>query len=897
MNDLHSIVHLQLTYPSETGQETTYKDPVLVEKTSGIGSKLKLAIAAGIYDTIGTDLVAMCANEVVCSGAQPFAFLDYVACGKLFVPVVAQIVKGISEGCREVNSVLLGGETAEMPSLFAPGSYDLAGYSVGCVEYGNELPRLNDITDGDLVIGLPSNGLHCAGFDLIYDVIKRNEINLNETAPFSPSKLSYGQEFLRPSFLYAASVLPLIYSGAIKAAAHITNGGLLKNVARIVPKNFSADLDAELWNVLPIYGWLLAKTDLSVATITQNFNCGIGFAFVISANNAEWKNIPGAVAIGRIVQNSTGNRQTVSIRNISTVLSKVSADFGAPTAIKRDVLNQNMTKERLIDAFNDIVNSTLKEQHVRQHHNNRLIRLHPNGVAKYQDPILVIGTDGVGTKLKIAQIIGKHDTVGIDLVAMCVNDTLCNGAEPLTFLDYYACGKYHTQVAVDVVGGVADGCDQSSSSLINGKSVEVPLLYHDDEYDLAGFALGVAEHANLLPRTDDIAVGDVIIGLPSSGVHSNGFSLVHKVMEVAGFTFHDRAPFSATGKSFGEELLTPTKIYTDIIKSLLSTRKIKAIAHITGGGLLENIPRVLRNELAVHLDATQMNIPPVFAWLAATGNISNRELQRTYNCGIGLVLVVDPNDVEFILSELKWSDGAHVLGTVQPRVESDPQVVINDADFTVNLQRVQRVLREPKKRVGVLVSATGGKLQALIDSTKDSTYGSGAEIAVVISNKADALGLKRAEAAGIPTKVISHLDFKLAADPRAAFDQAVTAELEVHGVDIVCLASFYRIVSPSFVHRWNGKLINTHPSLLPKYPGMWAQRQVLEAQPRERYTGCTIHFVDEGVDTGEIIWQEPVPILENDTEDSLTQRIHQAEFYAFPRVLRGLATGTTAHKI
>lgn len=233
-------------------------------------------------------------------------------------------------------------------------------------------------------------------------------------------------------------------------------------------------------------------------------------------------------------------------------MSKSSAEFGAPTTIKRDVSNKNVTKERLLDAFSDIVNSTLQEPHVRRHHNNRLVRLHPNGKPKYQDPILVIGTDGVGTKLKIAQIIGKHDTVGIDLVAMCVNDTLCNGAEPLTFLDYYACGKYDSKVAIDVIAGVADGCHQSSSSLINGKSVEVPLLYEENEYDLAGFALGVAENANLLPRMNDINVGDIIIGLPSSGVHSNGFSLVHKVMEVAGVTFHDTAPFSASGKSFGK---------------------------------------------------------------------------------------------------------------------------------------------------------------------------------------------------------------------------------------------------------------------------------------------------------------------------------------------------------
>lgn len=181
-----------LTYTGASGQPSTYKDPVIVERTSGIGAKLKIAIESNVYDTIGTDLVAMCANEVIAAGAQPFAFLDYVACGKLVVPVVAQIVKGIAEGCRATNSALLGGETAEMPSLFAPGSYDLAGYSVGCMEYGRELPRLNEINEGDLLIGLPSNGLHCAGSDIVYELVKGLQLNYNDVAPFSQNNFTYG---------------------------------------------------------------------------------------------------------------------------------------------------------------------------------------------------------------------------------------------------------------------------------------------------------------------------------------------------------------------------------------------------------------------------------------------------------------------------------------------------------------------------------------------------------------------------------------------------------------------------------------------------------------------------------------------------------------------------------
>lgn len=341
----------------------------------------------------------------------------------------------------------------------------------------------------------------------------------------------------------------------------------------------------------------------------------------------------------------------------------------------------------------------------------------------------------------------------------------------------------------------------------------------------------------------------------------------------------------------GEELLTPTKIYTAEIKPLLRSNKIKAIAHITGGGLLENIPRVLPNHLAVHLNAAEMNIPPVFAWLSSVGNIANYELQRTYNCGIGLILVVPKTSADEVLQLLKHKSDARLLGTVRARKESEPQVVIDDTVFTQNLRNVQRQLLTPKKRVGVLISGTGSNLQALIDATRNSAFGANAEIVLVISNKDEVLGLKRAANAGIAHKVISHLKFKDSESPREAFDRAMTDELEAHNVDLICLAGFMRILSAEFVRRWNGKLVNIHPSLLPKYPGLHAQRQALDAKPRDKLSGCTVHFVDEGVDTGAVIWQESVPILADDTEDSLTQRIHKAEHYAYPRALRLLANG------
>lgn len=247
--------------------------------------------------------------------------------------------------------------------------------------------------------------------------------------------------------------------------------------------------------------------------------------------------------------------QRVQIAGLSKVLANLAKPFEGQSTNTQHTYPIVIVDEAKVAALKNIESIqrlTDSPAHIYRHNGNRFVRLHPNGIPKLKDPILIVGTDGVGTKLKIAQIIGKHDTVGIDLVAMCVNDTLCNGAEPLTFLDYYACAKVQSPTVEQVISGVADGCIQSTSSLVNGKIVKVPQLYHSDEYDLAGFALGVAENGTLLPRIDQLVDGDVVIALPSSGVHSNGFSLVHKVMEIAKVSFHDRAPFSATGKSFGE---------------------------------------------------------------------------------------------------------------------------------------------------------------------------------------------------------------------------------------------------------------------------------------------------------------------------------------------------------
>ena len=264
--------------------------------------------------------------------------------------------------------------------------------------------------------------------------------------------------------------------------------------------------------------------------------------------------------------------------------------------------------------------------------------------AGFKDPILVAANDGVGTKVMLAIESGIHDTVGIDLVAMCVNDLVVQGAEPLFFLDYYATGKLDPATGAAVVKGIALGCREAGCALIGGETAEMPGLYANADYDLAGFAVGAAERDTLLPRA--IADGDVVIGLPSSGVHSNGFSLVRKIVSVAKLGWNDAAPF-APGKKLGEALLAPTRIYVkSVLHVLRETQALKALAHITGGGFWENIPRVLPKGKGVAIDLAAIPVLPVFQWLAQSGGVSEHEMLRTFNCGIGMVCILDAAQAE-----------------------------------------------------------------------------------------------------------------------------------------------------------------------------------------------------------------------------------------------------------
>ena len=285
--------------------------------------------------------------------------------------------------------------------------------------------------------------------------------------------------------------------------------------------------------------------------------------------------------------------------------------------------------------------------------------------AGFRDPILVTTTDGVGTKLKIAIECGKHKTIGIDLVAMCVNDLVVQGAEPLLFLDYYASGALDVEAATDVINGIADGCRMAGAALVGGETAEMPGLYGNGDYDLAGFAVGAVERDRILPR-GDIKDGDVVLGLASAGVHSNGFSLVRKIIEGSRLRWSDPAPFDRS-TNLGEALLTPTRIYVrSCLAAIRETEAVKALAHITGGGLVENIPRVIPVHLAAEIDLSAINVPPVFRWLARP--VAEQEMLRTFNCGIGMVLVVDANAAGSVEAVLQRHDETVVtLGQIIPR--------------------------------------------------------------------------------------------------------------------------------------------------------------------------------------------------------------------------------------
>jgi phosphoribosylformylglycinamidine cyclo-ligase len=299
--------------------------------------------------------------------------------------------------------------------------------------------------------------------------------------------------------------------------------------------------------------------------------------------------------------------------------------------------------------------------------------------AGFKDPLLISATDGVGTKLKIAVDMNRHDTVGIDLVAMCVNDLVVQGAEPLFFLDYFATGGLDVSAARDIVAGIAEGCKQAGCALIGGETAEMPGMYAKGDYDLAGFTVGAVEREDLL-KADGLEAGNILLGLASSGLHSNGFSLVRKIVADFNLDYAAPAPFDAD-ITLGDALIEPTRIYVKSCLDAIRAKNILALSHITGGGLYENIPRVLPDTLVAEIDAAAWPLPPLFKWLAELGNIAPRELATTFNCGLGMVVVVPEEKADAATAMLTAAgETVYRIGALKAREEEADQVIINGLD-------------------------------------------------------------------------------------------------------------------------------------------------------------------------------------------------------------------------
>jgi phosphoribosylformylglycinamidine cyclo-ligase len=291
---------------------------------------------------------------------------------------------------------------------------------------------------------------------------------------------------------------------------------------------------------------------------------------------------------------------------------------------------------------------------------------------KFKEPVLVSGTDGVGTKLKLAFELNRHDTVGIDLVAMSVNDILVQGAEPLFFLDYFACGKLDVATATAVVKGIALGCEQSGCALLGGETAEMPGMYPDGEYDLAGFAVGAVEKSQIIDGSK-IVPGDVVLGLASSGIHSNGYSLVRKIIEVAKPDLE--ADFH--GRKLSDVLMAPTRLYVKPLLALMAAMEVKGLVHITGGGLVENIPRVLQDNLTAVLDGKSWTMPPLFQWLQQHGGVADSEMHRVFNCGIGMTVIVSKENADAAMAQLQAAgETVYRIGEIRAREEGQAQTVV-----------------------------------------------------------------------------------------------------------------------------------------------------------------------------------------------------------------------------
>ncbi|XP_035171569.1 trifunctional purine biosynthetic protein adenosine-3-like isoform X1 [Oxyura jamaicensis] len=512
----------------------------------------------------------------------------------------------------------------------------------------------------------------------------------------------------------------------------------------------------------------------------------------------------------------------------------------------------------------------------------------------YDDPILVSQTKGLGSKLQVAQACKRHDTIGQDLVAVCVNDILAQGAEPLFFLTYFAYGKLDVDVTQTIKEGIAEACRNAGCAFLGREMAEVPGMYSSGEYDLAGFVVGAVERGQMLLGLQRADEEDVFIGLASSGIHGRGFSIIRKILLMSSLHYSSPAPGSCGDKTLGDILLTPAKLYSPSLLPVLRSGHVKAFAFIAEEGLLEGISRVLPEHVSAVLDAFSWKIPEVFCWLYKEGNLSEEEMAWTFNCGIGAVLVVQKELAQHVLKDVQRHEEAWLIGKVVAPCHTGSHIKVKNLLEALQLSSPQHLLnnavvesqhqpRRNKVKVAVLVSGTGTNLAALINYAKEP--GSCAQVVLVISNKSGVEELRNAARAGIPTRVIDHKLY----GSRSEFDSTIDQVLEEFAVELICLSGFMRILSSPFLRKWKGKILNASPSLFPPIKGGNVHQQ--SPQTGFKVTGCTVHFVLEESCPKAVIHQEPVSVKADDTEEMLSERVKEAECRAFPIALQLVASG------
>ncbi|NWW03543.1 PUR2 protein, partial [Oreocharis arfaki] len=464
----------------------------------------------------------------------------------------------------------------------------------------------------------------------------------------------------------------------------------------------------------------------------------------------------------------------------------------------------------------------------------------------YDDPILVSQTKGLGPKLQVAQACKRHDTIGQDLVAMCVNDILAQGAEPLFFLSHLACGKLDAEVMETIKEGIAEACRSAGCAFLGGEVTEVAAPCPPGHCDLAGFVVGAVERGQRLLGLQRAEEGDVLLGLGSPGIHGRGFGVVRRILLTSSLHCSSPAPGSCGDTTLGDVLLTPGKMFSPALLPVLRSGHVKGFAPTTEG-LLGGISRVLPEHVSAVLDALSWKIPEIFCWLYKEGNLSAEEMAQTFPCGIGAVLVVQKDLAQHVLQDIQRQQEAWLIGeVVAPCHTAGSHIEVENLAEALQLSSPQQLLNDtaaesqpqPRKRkvkVAVLVSGTGTTLPALIGCAREP--GSCAQLVLVISNKPGVEELRSAARAGIPTRVIDHKLY----GSRSEFDSTIDRVLEEFSVELICLSGFMRVLSSPFLRKWKGKILNASPSPFPLIKDGNAHQEPLES--RFKVTGCTVHFV------------------------------------------------------